>query len=548
MRQTLTLIVFFLVCSTFAQIAPDKYFIEFRDKNGTPYTIDHPEQFLSPRSIQRRTRHAVPITFQDLPVNPAYVSGVAATGVTVLNQTRWLNGVTIYTTNSSALLAISALPYVKQVVKGHGIAKVKPGLKENKFSFEKESAIPAQQKGVVSLDYGMAYNQIHMLKGDYLHDLGYRGQGMVIALLDAGFMNADILPVFDSLRAGGQILGTRDFVLPGNNVYHEYSHGMSVLSTMGGNYPGQMVGTAPGASFWLFRTEDAATENVIEEYNWVSGAETADSVGADVINSSLGYTKFDDSTWNHTWADLNGHTAISTRGANLAANKGIAVIISAGNEGSQPWRYISVPADGDSVLAIGAVDANGNYAAFSSHGLSGGAVKPNIAAQGQMAIVAGPDSSFYYSSGTSFSSPITAGLVACLWQTKPEVSVSNLYEAIEMSASHYSTPDTLTGYGIPDFSAAINYLGVPDKKIMVNRVYPNPFSQDVYISCSSTNGNRVEANLYNELGQVVFHTTYNLTSGQNLVHLNPGKSCLPGVYILTLSSPSFSENIHLIKM
>jgi serine protease AprX len=550
MKQLLVFLLFFVVAAGFCQIAPDKYFVEFTDKNGTPYSTDHPEQFLSSRSIERRQRFQIPTTEEDLPVNPAYVNTIANLGVTVLNRTKWFNGITIYTTDPVALIAIGALPFVKKVEK-YGPQKSNYQGKYDKFNFEKESAITGVPEKIYraasgEYDYGPSYNQIHMMRGDSLHKMGYRGQGMVIAVLDAGFMHADSLPVFDSLRLNNRILGTRDFVVAGNDVYKEYSHGTSVLSTMGGNIPGTLIGTAPEASYWLFRTEDVTSENYIEEYNWVSGAEVADSVGADLINSSLGYTTFDLSQWSHTWNDLNGHTTTVTKGANMAAGKGMAVINSAGNEGLTTWRYLGAPADGDDVLAVGAVDSLGYYASFSSHGIPGNPVKPNVMAQGRLAYVAEPDSTFQNLSGTSFSSPITAGLVACLWQTRPTIIVRDLYHAIEMSASQYSAPDTLMGYGIPDFSKAISVLSVPEKKLIIQPAYPNPFRNEIFIPVVCREAGEITVNLYNDLGQAVHQESFDLHSGNNLAIIQT-VTFHPGLYILKVSSKTFSESWRLIK-
>jgi serine protease AprX len=553
MKQFLAFALFFLAISGIAQVAPSKYFIEFKDKNGTPYTISHPEQFLSARSMDRRTRLSVATTEQDLPVTPTYVSTIAGMGVTVLNRSKWLNGITIYTTDSLIVEEIKQLSFVRQVLMCGNKKRIEPGTRD-KFSIEKETALPGnnfpvpERHASTGFDYGPSYKQIHQLHGDTLHMMGYRGQGEVIAVLDAGFMNADSLPIFDSLRANNQILGTRDFVLPGNNVYREFYHGTSVLSTMGGNIPGRLIGTAPKASYWLYRTEDVASENVIEEYNWVSGAETADSAGADIINSSLGYSTFNEITkWDHTWSDMNGHTTVVTRGANIAASKGIAVINSAGNEGSHTWRYITAPADGDYVLGIGAVDSLGAPASFSSHGIPGNAVKPNVDARGELAYCATPDSGFAYLSGTSFSSPIMAGMVACLWQTKPSVSVADLYEAIERSASRFSNPDTLMGYGIPDFSQSVKFLSAGDRRALMERVYPNPFTKDIFVRISSETKDELTIKIISQTGRVVFREQKILHPGSNEIHLNPDIT-FPGVYILNLDSGSINKNVKLIKL
>ena len=303
------------------------------------------------------------------------------------------------------------LPFVKHIVKNVFIKKLNNYEPYDKHKLEEVShehfahlTIPANLSNNINplYDYGPSFKQIHMLKGDSLHKMGYRGEGKVIAILDAGFYHADTLRPFDSLIANNQILGTRDFVHSGNNVYKENQHGMEVLSCMGGNIPGELIGTAPKAKFWLLRSEDVNSEYIIEEYNWVSAAEFADSVGADIINSSLGYTQFFDSVMNHTCDDMNGHTTPATKGANLAFSKGMIVVNSAGNYGGTPWKCVSAPADGFNVLAIAAVDSNGVRASFSSTGEATHRVKPNISAMGKDAVVSSTIGTIMYASGTHF--------------------------------------------------------------------------------------------------------------------------------------------------
>jgi len=303
-------------------------------------------------------------------------------------------------------------------------------------------------------------------------------------VIDGGFYNANNLDVFDSLWQNNQILGTRDFVYGGEVSFDGSPHGSMVLSLMGGNYPGQLIGTAPKATYWLIHSEDIDSEYLIEEYNWVSAAEFADSVGADVINSSLGYTEFDDPSQNHTYADMNGDTAPATNGADMVAKKGILVVNSLGNSGADNWYYLGAPSDGDSVMGIGAVDGNGIYAGFSSHGPSyDGRVKPDVVAQGSGVYVADPyGGGFGYGGGTSFSSPILAGMAACLWQANPTLNNMQIADAIRQSASQYLTPDDMLGFGIPDFVLANNILTIiigPDGEMAYLKVYPNPF-RDVF--------------------------------------------------------------------
>jgi len=559
MKQILSMVLFFLVITGFSQQIPQKYFIAFTDKNGTPYSISNPQAFLTQRAIDRRTTQGIPIVEEDLPVNPAYVTVVAATGVQVFTRCKWFNGITVRVTDTAVLSSIRALPFVQSVtrvssynfkksVEGDRKFRLEEGLGKTGGNHENRSPGSAQ-----SYDYGPSYNQIHMLNGDALHNLGYRGQGKVIAVLDAGFQDADVNPVFDSLRANNQILGTRDFVNPGGNVYIEHPHGGEVLSTMGGDIPGQLIGTAPKASYWLIRTEDAATENIVEEYNWVVGAEMADSVGADVINSSLGYSVFDNGWMNHSYTDMNGYTNPSARGANIAASKGMALSISAGNiDFYNPpyWSYICSPSDALGAFSVAAVDENGNYAYFSCTGtVNGTFVKPNIAAQGLDAYVCLPNGSFGTNSGTSFSSPINAGMMACLWQAKPNIDQYHLRLAIEQSASQYTHPDSLLGYGIPDYAKALIILQVGVQSKASFWAYPNPFKDFFTVSFDTNMSGNFEISLISITGDIILKTNRMIVAGGgNTFNINNLATLAPGMYILKISSGSVTEYLHMVKI
>jgi serine protease AprX len=375
--KKLTAFFTFLFIITFAvsQVAPNRYWVKFTDKNNTPFSIGNPDAFLSQKAIDRRIAHDIAIVENDLPVDPVYIQGVINTGATLLNVSKWFNSVTVFTSNPSVVAAINALPYVLSVEKSipnPGIIRekfVKPFFEHETYSKIPEGDFLKSGTSGLVYNYGQAYNQINMLNGILLHNDGYDGEGMTIAVLDAGFLNANTIPAFDYLWDNGKILGYKDFVNPANpDIFGSHSHGTSVLSTMGANLPGQMVGTAPQASYWLLRSEDGSTEFLIEELNWVSAAEFADSVGADIINSSLGYTVYDDPSQSYSYNDMDGNTAPVTIGADLAVSKGMIVVNSAGNSGSSNWLYIGAPADGDSVFSIGAVNSSGSYASFSSIG------------------------------------------------------------------------------------------------------------------------------------------------------------------------------------
>ncbi|MCK5538895.1 MAG: S8 family peptidase, partial [Bacteroidales bacterium] len=326
------------------------------------------------------------------------------------------------------------------------------------------------------------------------------------------------------------------------------SHGMKVLSTIASNLPGQFVGTAPKADFFLIRTEDAASENIIEEFNWVAGAELADSIGADIVHSSLGYSNFDDTTLSHTYADMNGDIAPSTIGADIAASKGMLVVVSAGNEGNDAWQYITAPGDADSVLTVGATDRYGDYAFFSSVGPTvDGRVKPNVTAQGLSATVIAINGDISTSSGTSFSGPIIAGMAASLWQARPELNNMALIKAMENNASQSVAPDSLLGYGLPDFYMAWMYPTAIETVDIENQIqiYPNPFNESFEINISTRSERKnVSIQVYDLNGSKIIEKKLTVMN-KTTVDFS-GLNAIPaGMYFVKLK---VGENIYKLKM
>ncbi len=529
--------------------AQSKYFIRFTDKSNSPFSISNPSAFLTQRALDRRAAQGILIDSTDLPVNQNYIDSVISKGALVWTRSKWFNGVTIEA-DSATLEAVLTLPFVQQSTQVHrNHSTLQDNERSNKFSMPLDAHTNDLLRSQ-SFDYGQSYDQIHIMNGDYLHNAGFLGEGKVIALLDAGFQDANILPAFDSLFANNQILGTWDFVDNQSSVYEDYEHGMEVLSTIGGNMPGELIGTAPKASFWLLRTEDVFTEYVIEEYNWDAGAEFADSVGADIISTSLGYNQFLDTTENHTYADMNGHTTPSARAANVAFSKGMLVIASAGNEGSHVWHYIGSPADGDSVMAVGAVDVFGNYVSFSSTGPSSdGDIKPNLAAVGLSAVLSNTDGSIGNGSGTSFACPILAGSAACLWQAHPDLTNTQIKNAIQQSASQHLSPDSLLGYGIPNFLMADGLLGGTelnfsnDDKLI--SIYPNPFTEQIELKFYSVSNQRINIAISDVLGKKVFEQSEETAARvYNTISL-PLSELKKGIYFVEVSS---KENIFVRKI
>jgi hypothetical protein len=537
-----------------AQTSPNKYILKLKDKKVTTKSLSQPEKFLSAKAIERREKHGISINSLDMPVSFDYLTSIRAIGAKVVYQSKWLNTIIVEASNSDFVEQSSKLPFVsiiqefkdKKLKTTDKIAE-KPFFRNETYTSYNQFLSPKSGQSRASYDYGAAFNQINMISGNQLHDMGYRGEGMTIAVIDAGFNRVDVLPVFDSLWANNQILGTHDFVQPNNNVFDtlNHYHGMMVLSTMGGNLPGQIVGTAPKASFWLLRSEDARNnvEYLMEEYYWVNAAEFADSVGADVINSSLGYTQFDNPAESHTYADMDGNTTPITIGADIAAQKGILVVNSAGNDGAYPWHYISAPADGDSVLAVGAVDPQGAYAFFSSTGPTyDRRIKPNIAAQGSPAAVANLTGGVSFGSGTSFSSPIIAGMSACLWQANSTYSNMDIINALQQSASQSSHPDSLQGYGIPNFVQANMLLsGINDEGRNLSNdisVSPNPFKTGFSIDFQSPAiiEKTILVSLESMTGRRVFGTS--CLTGKDMITVECLADLAPGVYILFVHSGS----------
>jgi len=548
--KPITLIIISLLMSGIlsAQIAPNKYWIQFTDKNNTPYTISQPDSFLSVRAIQRRINQGIPIVENDLPVDPTYIDSLESIGLTILNKSKWMNSVTVYADSIQMITQAMAFPFVSNYQKVLSLS-----INEADIVDLTNNTNTSLLSSISSLDYGYSANQIEMLNCHILHNEGFTGEGMVVAILDAGFWSVDTLPAFDSLWANGQILGTRDFVAGGTSVFEDHTHGMMVLSCMGGNSPGELMGTAPGASYWLLRSEDTSSEYVVEEDNWVSAAEFADSVGADVLNTSLGYTDFNDPAQNHTYADMDGNTTRITIATDIAASKGMLVVNSAGNSGSNSWFYIGAPADADSVLAVGAVDENGDYVAFSSKGPSyDGRIKPNVAAKGASCAIEGTNGAVTFGSGTSFASPIMAGAAACLWQAHPDLTNMQLFDAIEQCGSQAANPDSLLGYGIPNLAQAhlilhnIEYANFTEEAFF--KVSPNPFSDFFKLEMYSIDSQNVSIQMFDIMGKIVYSESfivnfprYKAVAINNLSHLSQG------IYIVRITTINKSYQLKVIK-
>lgn len=482
--------------------APVSVWVEFADKGEQGPTdlaarLAEAERNLSPANRARREWAGVKpiVDYLDLPLEPSYVESLRAEGYAPYGQSRWFNGVALRVSGEQ-LARLANFSFVRQIEPAPVAARRAPLVPAEELSFP-DAGAGAFSSANTQVAYGQTAGQLARLGVPAMHDSGYIGTGILVAVLDAGF---NYYKKHEATRLISVPPGhIRDFVEGDYSIQDtvtfgaDFSHGQYVLSCVGGNRIGRYVGPAYGASFALARTEDTMTETTSELVNWAMGAEWADSLGAKIITSSLGYNLMDDPSETLTYPMLNGHTTLITRAAEIAASRGILVVNSAGNDGNNPAAgyKIAAPADanGDSVLAIAAVDSNGVRAGFSSKGPSyDGRIKPDLAAQGVAVLLAsasGNPNSYVRLSGTSFSCPLTTGIAACLMQARPTWPPTMIIRALRETASHFSSPDTLTGYGIPNGLAALRWgngvVNVPDtigRRLALRLSGPNPMHSD----------------------------------------------------------------------
>lgn len=422
--------------------------VQLKDKGQTGYTIDKPEEFLSKRAIERRKRQNISIDNSDLPISSAYINVIEELGCTVVAKSKWLQTVSIYCNDSLFVEKINQLDFVDSTTfawKGDTARTTARELPRSKRFVEKPKS-----------EYGYGDVQIKTVNGNFLHKEGYKGKGMEIAVIDAGYTNLKEILLLDNVS----IKGVKDFVYNGNNIFESSDHGLKVLSVMASNRPNIFVGTAPEAKYWLLRSEDSRSEFPIEEDYWAAAAEYADSIGVDIINASLGYHTFNAPAKSYTHEQLDGKTAYITRAANMAASKGIFVEVSAGNDGANIWENIAFPSDAANVLTVGAIARDSTIAYFSSRGLTAdGRIKPDVVAVGFSTAVIASTGEVDLANGTSFSGPVMSGLAACLWQSAPSLTNIELLDIIRKSSDKYATPDGIYGYGIPNMKTAFLLAG-----------------------------------------------------------------------------------------
>ena len=516
--------------------------VYFEDKPSASVYISNPLSMLTQRALDRRTNQSISLDTKDVPLESSYVSAVAiSSGIIIKARSKWLNAVHVQGTKEHIDLLLNAT----------GVSSIDYGNKALNKSMYKDSKKRRkffEVKEVESLGYGATSNQIRMLQGDFLHDLGFTGEGYQIAVIDAGFKGVESFSVFSRLRDSnlnnGEILGGYNFVSRNPNFYADTgnTHGLSVLSTIGAYSDTEFIGSAPDAHFYLFITEDAANETPLEESLWVEAAERADSLGVDIINTSLGYTIFDDSSYDYTYSDMDGATTFISRGAEIACSRGMVLVTSAGNEGNSSWKQISAPADAFSVLTVGAVNATEEIAGFSSFGPSSdNRVKPEVLAQGKNVYVINSSGNVALSNGTSFSSPIMAGIVACLWQSFPLKTASEIRQLIIESSDLYNSPTDQRGYGIPDFESIYGSLLVENVGMVSIQVFPNPVDSILTVQIPTIKED-VEIQLYDVSGKLVFiNKLFRTDSEINVESLDTG------IYFMNILYGAQLKTIKLVK-
>jgi subtilisin family serine protease len=539
--KKLLLVFASLISSQF--FAQEDAWVHLKDKPQHEAYLETPLTMLSARALERRVRQNIALDLKDVPLDAAYYSQIkGAIGITILAKSKWLNAIHVQGTQAAIVNLKTNFSFVAQIEFADTDLNSEGKSSQRSFHSKNKNKFAAMK---TTYNYGTAHTQVKMLNADFLHQEGYTGAGMLIAVIDAGFPNVDELLAFQRLRDNSQILGGYDFVNRSTNFYAGNNHGTNVLSDIAGFIDGVFVGTAPDASFYLFITEDVDNEVPLEESLWVEAAERADSLGVDVINTSLGYTTFDNANYNHSYADMDGKTTFISRGAEIGASRGMLLVHAAGNSGSSSWKYMGAPADAASVFTVGAVDALENIASFSSFGpTADNRVKPDVLAHGENVFVIDHVTGLPIpSNGTSFSSPIMSGVVACFWQAFPNLTNTEVRQRIRESADRYNRPDAQYGYGIPDFKRAYEAVLRIEKEnfVTTTTIFPNPVSNAFTIKTNENKLNGLHVKIYNLFGSKVYEN-------KNLKSNTLQTSALEaGIYILKVTNGTLQKTFKLVK-
>lgn len=526
-----------LLIFSFSLQAQDQFMVFFKDKSNTSFSIQRPAEFLSTKAISRRSKQSITITEEDLPVNRSYVRGVADLGIETYFTTKWMNGLLVQM-EASSVNAVLALPYVDRVeyVAPNAILSNAPGAVEQ----TDESPIDPSR---------IEESQYKMLGLNQMHEEGFFGEDVLIAIFDAGFKNYSTIPAFEHILQDNRLIHTFDYTKNRISVDNNYDHGLRVFSILGAD--AEMIGAVPHASYMLVVTEASVGEYRIEEYNWLFAAEMADSAGVDIVNTSLGYSEFSDPAMDYTQSQLDGQTTVITRAANIAASKGILLVNSSGNEGSSSWGTISAPSDSEKVLTVGAINVSEQLASFSGTGpTADNRIKPDVVALGVNTQVTNAQNIISFQNGTSFSAPLVTGLAAGLIQAFPEMSSQEIMEVIKQSGDRIENPNSDFGNGIPHFVRAAK---IADESLIPLAAgiiaYPNPTDLTYFTLTFSESmlGQEIKAQLLNGDGSLVqnYEFTPKLFNNRLQVDLSTAKS---GLLLLRLVTADGVTTKKIIKI
>lgn len=510
--------------------------VYFNDKPQAQYYLDNPLEMLSQRALDRRTAQNIALDFTDAPIHQPYIDDILDLGtIQVMAKSKWLNAIHVRGTFDD-ISELTDLAFVENVDFANKSLNSQSKLQNPQIPLINQKNLDITE----DFAYGNSANQIEIHNGHLLHQEGFTGNGKIIAVLDNGFIGVDTALPFERLHTENLILGGYDFVNQSTNFYTGGNHGTRVLSTIGGFQEDELIGTAPNAQFYLFITEDNTSETPLEESFWVEGAEMADSLGVDIINTSLGYNTFDNPNYNYTYNDMNGTTTFISRGVNMAYSKGIICVTSAGNAGNGSWQYITAPADAQGSFTVGAVNFEGNYGSFSSIGpTSDNRIKPDVMAQGVATVNANQSGTINTANGTSFSAPVMAGLVACLWEAFPDLTNEELIQYIRESAHLYDNPTAQMGYGIPNFYQAYQTLKTEDLQQNEFSLYPNPTSDFLYFYTNDTLNGTIR--LFDISGKFILEKSIENNSNINVQHLQNG------MYFYQISTENQTKTGKIIK-
>jgi hypothetical protein len=541
------LLTFISICFIFNLLPAQqnaRYWVAFSNKANSHFSIHQPTRFLSQRAIERRARLGILVNKQDLPVNKHYLDSIKAKGLHLINVSRWFNAALFEVADTSKLSEVKKLPFVTKIEKRRDAIHVQ----SNSAITQKWLNTGSNELNNTEHYYGWGYRPLNQLGAETLHANGYKGQGVHIAILDAGFTGTDTTLMFSKLWDNELILGYSDFVNPGGNVFAHSTHGTIVLGTLAANIPYKYVGIAPDASYWLLRTEDSHSEYPSEEDHWIAAIEFADSAGVDIINTSLGYKDFDNPVYNHSYEQLNGKTLRISKAAQMAAERGILLTVSAGNSGNSNSPFIGAPADAPEIITVGATDTHFEKTDFSSVGpTADGRLKPELVAPGtQIPAFRNTGWEPGTARGTSFSAPLLAGLAACIMQAYPHLFPNEIINALQKTASHSAGPNNMLGYGTPNGEYALSYLkSLYPVSNNTGKIFPMPVIDFVFIEHGLPQTEKISIECFDLAGRKQF--VFSDINKETVFISEPIQKLASGIYILRCSGSGKPRIYKIIK-